>query len=130
MAASNLSRTPQVEGHGIFARRLLRRNGVISGGVTQALEARKASRLCLVGIDGKGLVVATAGMRDIVDAAAQRATAPAIVDIEGEWRLHRHGRMQRGRQLPRLEADAGDILPRTSGRGERNMAAIAGDDMA
>src|SRR3977135_632671 len=130
MAASNLSRTPQVEGHGIFERRLLRRNGVISRGVAQALEPRKASRLCLVGIDRKGLVVAATRMRDVVDAATQRATAPAIIDVEGERRLHRPGRMQRGFQLPCLEANAGDVFPGASGRGKRNTAAIAGDDMA
>src|SRR5712671_5526840 len=130
MAASNLGRTPQVEGHGIFERRLLRRNGVISRGVAQALEPRKASRLCLVGIDRKGLVVAATRMRDVVDAATKRATIPAIIDVEGERRLHRDGRMQRGRQLPSLEADAGGIFLRASGRGKRNPAAIAGDDVA
>src|SRR6266581_727354 len=130
MAASNLSRTPQVEGHGIFERRLLGWNCVISGGVAQTLEPGEASRLCLVGIDRKGLIVATAWMCDVVDAAAKRATTPAIIDVEGERRLHRDGRMQRGRQLPGLEADAGSIFLRASGRGERNPAAIAGDDVA
>src|SRR3954454_8394567 len=130
MATSNLSRTPQIEGHGIFERRLLGRNGVISGGVAQALEPGEATRLSLIGIDWKGLVVATAGMCDMVDAATQRAAAPAIIDVEGERRLHRHGRMQRGFQLPRLEANAGDVFPGTSGRGKRNTAAIAGDYMA
>src|SRR5258705_13135781 len=117
MAASNLSRTPQVEGHGIFERRLLGWNGVISGRVAQVLEPGEASRLCLVGIDRKGLVAATARMRDVVDAATKRATTPAIIDVEGERRLHRNGRMQRCSQLPRLEAAAGGILLRASGRG-------------
>src|SRR6185369_4092613 len=130
MAASNLSRTPQIEGHGIFERRLLGRNGVISGRVAKALKASKAPRLCLVGIDREGLVVATAGMRDVVDTSAKRAATPAIIDIEGERRLHLDGRMQRGRELPRLEANAGNIFPRAPGRRERNAAAIAGHDMA
>src|SRR5258705_3153528 len=130
MAASNLSRPAEVEGHGILEQRLLGGNDVMSRGVGQALEPGEASPLCLVGIDRKGIVAATDGMRDVVDTAAKRATAPAIIDIEGERRLHLDGRMQRRRQLPRLEADAGNILPRASGRGERNPAAIAGDDMA
>src|SRR5262245_38261593 len=96
MTASNLSRTPQIEGHGIFARRLLGRNDVISGRVAQALEARQAARLCFIGIDRKGLIVAATGMRDVVDAATQRAATPAIIDVEGERRLHSDGRMQRG----------------------------------
>src|SRR5690348_12101857 len=130
MAASNLSRTSQIEGHGIFERRLLGWNNVMAGGVADALEAGEAARLCFVGIDRKGLVIAAAGMRHMIDAAAQRATAPAIINVEGERRLNRHGWMQRGCEPPCLEADAGDILPRAPGRGERNMATIAGDDMA
>src|SRR3954462_1551255 len=130
MVASNLSRTPQIEGHGIFERRLPGGNGVVAGGVAQVLEAGEAARLCLVGVDRKGFVVAPARMRDMVDAAAERAAAPAIIDVEGERRLHLDGRMQRGCGLPRLEADAGDILPGPPGRGERNTAAVAGDERA
>src|SRR5262245_61988849 len=110
MAASNLSRTPQIEGHGIFERRLLRRDDVIAGRVADALEAGEAARLCFVGIDRKGFVIATARMRDMVDAAAERVTTPTIINIERERRLHRDVRMQRGCEPPRLEADTGNIF--------------------
>src|SRR5262245_42863036 len=111
MAASNLSRTPQIEGHGIFERGLLGRNGARAGSVAQALEAGKAARLCLIGIDRKGLIVATTRMRHMIDAAAKRATTPAIIDVKRERRLHSNIRMQRGREPPRLEADTRDIFP-------------------
>src|SRR5690348_2163945 len=130
MTASNLSRTPQIEGHGIFERRLLGLDNVRAGRVAETLEPGESARLCFVGIDRKGLVVATTGMRDMVDAATQRATTPAIIDVEGERRLHGDGGMQRGCEPPRLEADASDILARAPGRSERHPAAIASDNMA
>src|SRR5262245_35069363 len=130
MATSNLSRTPQIEGHGIFERRLLWRDDVIARRVADALKPGEAARLCFVGIDRKGLVVATTRMRHMVDAAAERVTTPAIINVKRERRLHREGRMQRGCEPPRLETDASNIFSGAPGRSERKAAAITGDDMA
>ena len=53
------------------------------------LEARAAARLRLVGVHREGLVVAAARMRDVIDAAAERAAVPGVDDVEGQRRVHR-----------------------------------------
>ena len=72
------------------------------------LEAGQPPRLRLVGVDREGVVAAPAGMRDMVDAAADRAARPAVVDVEDQRRVDRQRRVQARRRLPGLEADAGD----------------------
>ena len=84
----------------------------------------------LVGIDRKGLVVAPARVRDIVDATAQGSPAPAIDNVEGERRMDVDRRMQRRRQVPGLVAHAGDEFALPAGRAERHAASVAGDDVA
>ena len=69
-------------------------------------------------------------MGHVVDAAAERAPAPAIEDVEGERRMRLDGRLQGRRQPPRLEANAGNVFAGARGRGQRNDPAIAGDDVA
>src|SRR3984893_10004904 len=81
---SDLSRTPEGERHGILDRAFFPREIKKSRGVAVVLEARQATRLRLVGIDREGLVVASPGMHDVIDAAAERAPAPAIENVEGE----------------------------------------------
>src|SRR5258707_8348627 len=94
------------------------------------LETGAPPRFRLVGVDREGFVIAAAGVGDVIDAAPQRAVAPAIENIEGERRMDADHGMQRRRQRPCLEADAGYELAGTSGVGERQGAAVAGDDMA
>src|SRR5438552_14451314 len=97
MALSDMSRAPQVECHRIFERALFLRQIEESRCVAVILEARQAPRLGLVRVDRKGLVVASAGMGHVIDAAAERSPVPAIEDIEGERRVDVDGRMQRRR---------------------------------
>ena len=59
------------------------------GGVAVILEAGPAARLRLVGVDRECLVVASARMRDMINAAAQRSPAPGIDDVEGQRRMRR-----------------------------------------
>ena len=94
------------------------------------LEARAPPRLRLVGVYREGLVVAPARMGHVIDAAAERAAAPAVENVEGERRVDVDVRMQGVRQLPGLEAHAGDELAGPAGRDQRHAAAIAGDQMA
>ena len=74
-------------------------------------EPRQPARLRLVRIDRECLVIAAAGMGDMIDAAAQRTARPRIEDVEDERRLHRDHRMKGHGRLPCLEAHAthGDL---------------------
>ena len=99
------------------------------GRVAVILKAGAPTCFRLVGIHREGLVVASAGMRHVIDAAAERAPAPGIEDVEGQRRMHVDGRVQGGRQLPGLEAHAGDELARPAGGGQRHAPSIAGHDM-
>ena len=71
--------------------------GTVSGGrrVPDVEEPREAPAFRLVGVDRKRLEAAAAGMRDVVDAAADRALVPRVHEIEHERRVHRNRRMQR-----------------------------------
>ena len=69
--------------------------------VAVILEAGPAARLGLVGIDREGLVVAPARMRDVIDAAAERAPAPGVDDVEGQRRVRRRSSDAGRRQAPR-----------------------------
>ena len=57
-------------------------------------EARQPAALGLVGVDREGLVVAPAGMRDVVAAAAQRAVHPGVDQVEDQRRVHADRRVQ------------------------------------
>src|SRR5262245_30694613 len=50
--------------------------------VTVRPEARVAARFGLVRVHRKGIVVASAGMRDVIGAAAQRTARPGVDEIE------------------------------------------------
>src|SRR5258708_12517613 len=106
-----MSRTPQVESHRILERPLFAGQAGQSRRMAETLEARQAPRLRFIRVDRQGLVVASAGMDNVVDAAPERAAAPAIENVEGERGVAVDGRMQRRRQLPRLETHAGDVFP-------------------
>ena len=83
-------------------------------------EPREPPRFGFVRVDGKRVVVAAAGMRDVIRAAADRALRPAIDEIEVQRRLHADRRMQRGRGTPRTKAHAGDELAGNAGRRQRH----------
>ena len=63
----------------------------------------------------------------MVAAAAERAAAPAVEDVEGQRPVRRDRRVKRGGGLPRLEAQARDRLAAGAGRRHRQAPAVAGD---
>src|ERR1700733_8836997 len=84
--------------------------------------------LGLVGVDRDALEIATARMSDMIGAAADRALAPGVVEIEHQRRIHRKRRMHPARRLPGAIANARDIFALPAGRPERHDAAV--DDEA
>src|SRR5262245_61894806 len=130
MRLSDMNRTPEVQCHRILERALLLRQIEKSGRIALILEARQAPRLRLVRVDREGFVVASAGMRDVVDAAAERAPVPAIDDYEGQRCMDVDRRLQRRRQLPCLEADTSDVFAGAPGCSERHKSPVAGDGVA
>ena len=58
------------------------------------LETSATASLGLVGVDRKGLVIASAGMRRMIDAAAERAPVPGVDDVESQRRMAADGRVQ------------------------------------
>ena len=82
-------RRPQVEGQRKFNCAFLARRIDLAGRMAVVLKAGEPARLGLIGIDRFGLVVASAGMGDVIDAAAQRAAVPGIDQIEGQRRVDR-----------------------------------------
>src|SRR5215471_3072816 len=125
-----MSRTPQVESHRIFERPLFAGQAEQSRRMAEILEARQAPRLRFIRVHWQGLVVASARVGNVVDAAAERAAAPAIENVEGERGVDIDGRVERRRQLPRLEAYAGDVFAGPAGWRQRNEPSVAGDGMA
>jgi len=110
-SASYGAGTAQIEGQREIGRTLLGRQFERTRRMSMVLEARKPARLRLEAIDRKGLVVAAARMRHMIDAAAQRAAVPAINDIEGQGRMDRNRRMQTIGGLPGLEAHPATASP-------------------
>src|SRR5262249_5522683 len=130
MRLSDMSRTPQVESHRIFERRFFPRQVEQSRRVAEILKARQAPRLRFIRVHRQALVVASAGMDNGVDAAAERAATPRIETVEGERAGDMEGRVQRRRQPPRFEAYAGDVFAGPAGWRQRNEPSVAGDGMA
>ena len=65
-----------------------------SGAVSMVLKSSQAAGFRFEGIDREGLVVATARMGYVIDAAAERATRPAIDQVEGERNIDGKRRMK------------------------------------
>jgi hypothetical protein len=58
------------------------------------LESREAACFGLIRIHRESIVIAPAGMGDVVDAAAERAPGPYVDHIEGQRRVDGNRRMQ------------------------------------
>src|SRR5207248_10934168 len=85
---SDVSRPPQVEGHRIFVRAFFLRQFEKAWRMAEVLEARQPPCLRFIRVYGRRLVFASGRMRDMVDAATQRAAAPQIENVEGERGMH------------------------------------------
>ena len=86
------------------------------------LEPGQTPALGLQLVDREELVVAPGRMHHVVGAAAHRAAAPAVDQIEAQRRMHADGRVQAGRRLPGAEAHAGDVRCPRSPVGCNGMA--------
>src|SRR5713226_9628248 len=86
--SSMKQRPPQVEGQGKFNCAFLTRRIDPAGGVAMILKPGQPPRLGFVGIDRFGLVAASAGVGDVIDAAAQRAAVPGIDEIKRQRRVN------------------------------------------
>src|SRR5262249_57080878 len=84
----------QVESQRKFVAALLARRIDLAGRVAVILEAGEPPRLGLVRIDRFCFIIATAGMGDMIDAAAERAAVPAVDQVKGQGRMDGDGRMQ------------------------------------
>src|ERR1700761_4038766 len=80
----------------------------LSGGVSEAREARETPTLGLERVHRKGLVAAPARMHHVVAAAAFRSTHPGVHYIERQRRVNTDARMQGRPRLPRTIAHPGD----------------------
>src|SRR3974390_412703 len=114
----------------IFQGALFRGNRERSWSVTTGFESGKAAGLCLVGIHREDFVIATARMRDVIHAPAQRLAVPAVIEVERQRSLRGDGRLQRGSEAPSLEADAGDKFTAAPGGNERHETTIADDGVS
>src|SRR5438445_3845511 len=84
-------RRSQVEGQGKFSGAFLARRIDLAGRVAMILKPGEPARLGFIGIDRFGLVIASAGMGDVVNAAAERAAIPGINQIKRQRRVHGDG---------------------------------------
>src|SRR6266496_4461972 len=81
---SSMSTEPQIQREGeIPVQWFCWRNEVPLGRAVGA-EAREAARFGFVGVDRERGGVATAGMGDVVGAAAQAALVPRVIEVEGQ----------------------------------------------
>src|SRR5437660_1105894 len=94
------------------------------------LEACEAAGFRFVRIHRESVVVAPAGMGDMIDAAAERAPGPGVDNVECQRRVDRNRRMQTRGGFPRFEANAADAFACRAGRAHRHAPSVAGDDVA
>ena len=98
--------------------------------VAAGLEAGKAARFRFIAVDRKSVIAAPAGMGYVIDAAAERAPAPGVENVEDQRRVDRDGRMHRRRRLPGFVAHGADRDAIGRGLLQGNATAVAGDDVA
>src|SRR5471030_3324943 len=87
-------------------------------------------RLGFVAVHGKRVVAASAGMRDVIGAAAERTLVPSIIKIEAQWRVRFDCRLQTDRRLPRAIAHARDAFAICAGRMQRHAMTVDRDGEA
>ena len=76
-------------------------------------------------VDRKRLVAQSAGMGDVVGAAAERPIVPGVEQIEHQRRIDGNCGVQATRRLPGAIAHAGDKFAERGGRRQWHAAAIA-----
>src|SRR5580658_9302142 len=91
--------------------------------VAARMKAGETPSLRLMGIDGRGLEVAPAGVADMEGAAGDGAVGPEIDELEDQRRMDRDRRMERRGQSPGAKAHAGDELAFRPGRMQGNAPA-------
>ena len=77
-----------------------------AGGAARWKEARRTPGFRFIGVDRKGIVVASSGMRHVIGATSQCAFVAKIHDVKDQRCMNRNSGMQTARRLPRSIADA------------------------
>ena len=108
-------RSAQVQGQRELRMRPFQARHVETRRVTVRLEPGQAARFRFVAVDREGVIVASARMGNMIDAAAKRPAAPAVENVEGQRSVDGMDRMQGHGRLPGLVAHAGDGDPVGSG---------------
>ncbi len=93
-------------------------------------ETRNAAAFGFVGVDGESVVTPSAGMGDVIGAAADTAPGPVVDNVEDERRVNADGRMETLGGLPGAIADAGDELAVGAGGMKGEFSAVHGDGVA
>src|SRR5450755_1478063 len=102
------STPPEIEGVWKVRTRFRRRWNEGSRREAERLEAREPAAFGLVSVDGKRLVIAAAGMGDVIRAAAQRARAVFVPNLALERHVGRDGGVECMRCAPGAITDAAD----------------------
>src|ERR1035441_337764 len=104
---------------------LLRRHDHHARGVAGVLKPGQTTALCLLCVDRELLIRPSAGMRDMIRAAADGAPGPSVHDIEHQGRVYRDIWVQAGRRLPGAITHPSHKFAAFSRGMERHAAAVA-----
>ena len=80
--------------------------------MAHGLEARQPPAFGFQRVDRQGLEIASAGMRRVIAAAADRAPVPGVDDVERQGHMGGNGGMEPFGGGPGAEANAGNRLRR------------------
>src|ERR1017187_8638751 len=92
--------TPQIQRKRKLGIVLLRRHDHHARGVAGVLKPGQTTTLCLLCVDRELIIRPSAGMRDVIRAAADGASGPGVDDIEHQGRMYRDVWVQAGWRLP------------------------------
>ena len=102
----------------------------VPGRVTEQVESRNPPAFGGGRIDRTIVGRAPAGVDDVIGAAGDRTLVPAVVEVEMQRAVNADRRVQARRRLPGAIADAANLLARGAGRLERQLHAVAADEVA
>src|SRR5882724_4951536 len=101
-----------------------RRDFKLSLRVAVTKKSGEPPRFGFVTVHGKRVVTASARMRDVISAAAERAFVPSVVKIKAQRRVRRNRRLQTDGRLPCAITHARDALAVRVGRMQRHAMAV------
>src|SRR5882724_1068961 len=104
-----------------------RRDFKLSLRVAVTKKSGEPPRFGFVAVHGKRVVTASARMRDVISAAAERAFVPSVVKIKAQRRVRFDRGLQTHWRLPRAITHAGDAFAVRAGRVQRHAMTVASD---